>query len=93
MCRASTKAAALAVLSQYLWAGRGVCRRDLFGSADMLHVCGVLFMFVHGDRFVNPQNELDCPSGGVSLWTTRQGGGNLGDVDVNYWVITLFSPW
>ena len=38
VCRAPTKAAALAVLSQYLWSWMEVCRRDFFDSADMLHV-------------------------------------------------------
>ena len=50
----------MAVLSQYLWVGREVCRRDLFGSVDMLHVCGALFMFVHRDRFVNPRHYPAC---------------------------------
>ena len=78
VCRAPTKAAALAVLSQYLWAGREFCRRELFGSADMLHVCGSLFMFVHGDWFVNPRHNPAYPDGGMSFWTTHQDGGNVG---------------
>ena len=77
--RAPTKAAALEVLYQYLWAGRKVFRRDFFGSADMLHVCGYLFMFVHGDWFVNPRNDSTCPAGGMSFWTTRQEGGDVGE--------------
>ena len=77
VCRAPTKAAALAVLSHYLWYGREVCRRDFFGSADMLHVCRALFIFVHRDRFVKPRNKPVCPNGGVSSWTTHQGGGNV----------------
>ena len=76
--RAPTKAAALEVLSKYLWARREVFRRDFFGSTDMLHVCGSLFIFVHGDRFVNPRLDPDCPAGGMSFWTTRQGGDNVG---------------
>ena len=79
MCQAPTKAADLAVLSKYLWAGREVFRRDLFGSADMLHVCGALFMFVHGDRFVNPRHDPACPAGGLFFWTTCQGGGDMGE--------------
>ena len=53
VCGAPTKAAALAVISQYLWAGREVCRIYFFGSADMLHVCRSLFMFMRWDRFVH----------------------------------------
>ena len=79
VCWAPTKAAALAVLSQYLWSGREVFWRELFGSANMLHVCGALFMFVHGDRFVNTWHDPVCPAGGVSFWITRQGGGNVGE--------------
>ena len=79
VCRALTKAAALAVLSQYLWAGREVCQRYFFGSADMLHFCGSLFMFVHGDRFVNTRHDPDCPTEGVYFWKTRQGGGDVGE--------------
>ena len=71
VCQAPTKAVALAVLSQYLWARREVCRRDLFGSADMLHVCGALFMFVHRYRFVNPRHDPACPDGGMSFWKTH----------------------
>ena len=74
-----TKAAALAVLSQYIWDGSEVCWRDFFGSEDMLHVYGALFMFVHEDRFVNPWHDLYFPAGGVSFWTTHQGGGNVGE--------------
>ena len=79
VCRAPTKASDLAVLSQYLWAGKEVCQRYFFGSADMLNICGALFMFVHGYRFVNPWHNPDCPAGGMSFWTTRQGGGDMGE--------------
>ena len=78
VCWAPTKAAALAVLSQYLWAGREVCRKDFFVSSDMLHVCGALFMFIHGDRFFTPRHNPDFPAGGMSFWTTRQGIGDMG---------------
>ena len=64
--------------SQYLWEGREVCWRDFFVSADMLHVCGSLFMFVHRNRFVNTRHDPDCTAGGISFSTTRQGGGNVG---------------
>ena len=57
VCRDPTKAVALVVLSQYLWAGREVFCMDFFGFADMLHVCGYLFMFVRGDRFVNTWHD------------------------------------
>ena len=45
----------------------------------MLHVCESLFVFVHRDRFVNPRNDPAFPAGGVSFWTTRQGGGDVGE--------------
>ena len=45
----------------------------------MLHVCRDLFMFVHGDRFINLWHNPACPTGGVSFWTTRQGGGDMGE--------------
>ena len=79
VCRAPTKADAMAVLSQYLWAGRKVFCRYFFGSSDMLHVCGSLSMFMQRYRSVNPRNNPTCPAGGMSFWTTRQGGGNMGD--------------
>ena len=71
VCRAPTKAAALEVLSQYLWEGREVCQRDFFGSADMRHVCGSLFMFMHRDRFVNSRHDPACRPGGMSFLTAR----------------------
>ena len=37
-------------------------------------------MLLHRDRFVNPQHDLDCPSGGVSFWTTCQGDGDMGEI-------------
>ena len=69
----------MAVLSQYLWVVGEVCRRDLFGSVDILHVCGALLMFVHRDRFVNPRHDPACLAGGMSFWKTHQGGGNVGE--------------
>ena len=84
VCWAPTKASALAVLFQYLWVGREVFRRDFFGSADMLHVCKSLFMFVHWDRFVNPRHDPNFPAGGMSFWTTRQGGGNIGEKNLHH---------
>ena len=36
-------------------------------------------MVVHGDRFVNPWHDLDFSAGGMSFWTTRQGGSDVGD--------------
>ena len=79
MCRAPTKATALAVLPQYLWEGRVFCRRDFFGYAYMLHVCGALSMFMHGDWFVNPRHKPAYPVGGVSFWTTCKGVGDVGE--------------
>ena len=63
----------------HLWAGREVCRRQFFGAADMMHVCGALFMFVHGDRFMNRGADPACPAGGLSFWSTQQGAGVLGE--------------
>ena len=65
VCRAPTRAATLALLSQYQWAGREVFQRDLLGFADMMHIYGALFMFVHGDRFVNLWHDMACTAGGV----------------------------
>ena len=45
----------------------------------MMHVSGALFMFVHGDRFMNPGADPACPAGGLFFWLTRQGGGVLGE--------------
>ena len=45
----------------------------------MMHVCGALFMFVHGDRFMNPGADPACPARGLSFWLMRQGGGVLGE--------------
>ena len=61
IAQAPTKGAALSILNQYLWAGREVCRRQFFGATDMMHDCGALFMFVHGDRFMNPGADPACP--------------------------------
>ena len=77
MFRAPTKAAALVVLSQYLLAGREVCRRDFFGSENMLHVCGALLMLVHRNQFANPWHDPACPAVGMYFWMTRQGGGDV----------------
>ena len=49
------------------------------GAADRMHVYGALFMFVHGDRFMNPGANPACPAGGLSFWSTRQGVGVLGE--------------
>ena len=68
VAQAPTKGAALSILNQYLWAGREVCRRQFYGAADMMHVCGALFMFVHGERFMNPGADRACPAGGLSFW-------------------------
>ena len=78
-CQAPIKADSLAVLSQYLWDVREVCRRDFFGSTDMLLFCGALFIFVQGDRFVSPRHEPICLAKGMLLWATVQGGGDIGE--------------
>ena len=79
VCWAPSKAAALAVLSKYLWEGREVFRRDLFGYTDMLYVCGALFMFMLGNRFANPCHNPDFPARVMYLWMTRQGGRDVGE--------------
>ena len=56
-----------------------MCRRQFYWSTDMMHVCGALFMFVHGDRFMNPGADPACPARSLSFWSTRQGGGVLGE--------------
>ena len=61
VAQAPTKGASLSILNQYLWAGREVCQRQFFGAADMMHVCGALFMFVHRDRFMNPGDDPFVP--------------------------------
>ena len=48
VAQAPTKGTSFSILKKYLWAGREVCRRQFFGAADMIHVCGALFIFVHG---------------------------------------------
>ena len=79
VAQAPTKDASLSILNQYLWAGREMCWRQFFRAADMMHVCGALFMFFHGDRFMNPGADPACPAGGLSFWSTRQGAGILGE--------------
>ena len=54
VAQAPTKGAAFSILNQYLWAGRDVYQRQFYRAADMMHVCGALFMLFHGDRFMNP---------------------------------------
>ena len=43
-CAGTNKGRLPSILNQYLWAGREVCQRQFFGAADMMHVCGALFM-------------------------------------------------
>ena len=45
----------------------------------MMNVYGALFMFVHGDRFMNTGSDPACPTGGRYLWSTWQGAGVLGE--------------
>ena len=56
-----------------------MCLRQFYGAADMMHVCGALFKFFHGDRFINPVANPACPVGGLSFWSMRKGGGVLGE--------------
>ena len=62
-----------------MWVGKEGFRRDLFVSADMLHVYGYLFMFVHRDWFVNTQNDPACPTREMTFWTIQQGGSGVGE--------------
>ena len=74
----TTKQAGLSLLVQHLMAGMGACRKDFFGHADILHCSIPLYNFVAGDRFVNPGENPACPAGGMSMWTTLQGRGDVG---------------
>ena len=56
----------------------GECRRDFLGHADLLHCSTPFYNFIAGDRFVNPGENPACPAGGMSLWTTLQGRGDIG---------------
>ena len=60
-----------------------MCLWQFFGAVDMMHVCGAFFIFVQGDRFMNPGADpgadTACPAGGLSFWSTRQGVGVLGE--------------
>ena len=75
---ASTKQSGFSLLSQYLLTGMGECRRDFLGHADLLHCSTPFYNFIAGDRFVNPGENPACPAGGMSLWTTLQGRGDIG---------------
>ena len=58
------------------------CRQTDLGQSDLLHysICSIsLYNFVAGDRFVNPGENLTCPAGGMSIWTTLQGMGDVGN--------------
>jgi len=68
----------LACLVQHLMADMGNCRREFLGHSDILHVSVPLYNFVAGDRFVNPGENPACPAGGLSLWSTLQGKGDVG---------------
>ena len=59
----STKQAGLSLLVQYLMAGMGVCRREFFGHAEIIHCSVTLYNFVAGDRFTNPGENPSCPAG------------------------------
>ena len=76
---ASNKQAGLAMLVQYLMGDMRVCRRTYLGHSDLLHCSIPLYNFVAGDRFVNPGENPACPAGGMSMWTTLQGLGDIGD--------------
>ena len=67
------------MLVQYLMGDMRTCRRTYLGYSDLLHCSIPLYNFVAGDRFVNPGENPACPAGGMSMWTTLQGLGDIGD--------------
>lgn len=54
-------------------------KRDFFLHADLLHYATPLYNFVFGDCFANPGENPAYPTGGMSIWTTLQGRGDIGD--------------
>ena len=76
---APNKQQGLAMLVQYLMGDMASCRRTYMGHSDLLHCSVPLYNFVAGDRFVNPGENPACPAGGMSMWTTLQGTGDVGD--------------
>ena len=69
---APNKQEILANLVQYLMSCILVCCRDFMGHADLLYASITLYNFFAGDRFVNPGENPDCPTGGISMWTSLQ---------------------
>ena len=76
---APNKQSGLAMLVQYLMGDMTSCRRTYLGHSDLLHCSIPLYNFVAGDRFVNPGENPACPAGGMSMWTTLQGNGDVGE--------------
>ena len=76
---APNKQSGLAMLVQYLMGDMTSCRRTYLGHSDLLHCSIPLYNFVAGDRFVNPGENPACPAGGMSMWTTLQGTGDVGE--------------
>ena len=80
MGTASNKQSGVAMLVQYLMGDMTACRRMYLGYSDLLYYSILLYNFTAGDRFVNPGENSACPAGGmVSMWTTLQGVGGVGD--------------
>ena len=74
----TSKQAGLALFVQYLMAGIGACRHQFFGHSNILHCSVPLYFFFAGDRFVNLGKNPSCPAGGMSMWITLQGRGDIG---------------
>ena len=55
------------------------CQSTFHGHADVLHISLPLFNFVARGAFTNHGNHPDCPSGGMSPWTSLQGMGDRGE--------------
>ena len=74
---APTKQEELVTLVQYLMSGIYVYRWDFFGHANLLHVSIPLYNLFAGNRFVNPGDYPVCPTGGITMWISLQGHGNV----------------
>ena len=75
----TNKQSGLAMLVQYLMGDMTSCRRTYLSHSDLLHCSILLYNFVAGDRFVNMGENPTCPAGGISMWTTLQGTGDVGE--------------
>ena len=65
-------------LVQHLMSCMVLCWRNYLGHSNLLHCSVPIYNFVAGDRFVNPGENLAYHVGGISMWTTLQGKGDIG---------------